>query len=55
MNGVHLRSEGKHWKRYNDKSQKERSDESRKAQKIKRIDGKHAHCLENTSDCLMGH
>ena len=55
MNGVHLRSEGKHWKRYNDKSQKERSDESRKAQKIKRVDGKHAYRLDNTSDCLMGH
>ena len=54
MNRVHLRSEGKRWRRYCHEWQKNRSDESGKAQKIERVDGKHAYHLVDASDSLVG-
>ena len=54
MNGVHFLSEGKRWRRYCEELQKDRSDESGKAQKIQRVDGKHAYHLDDTSDSLVG-
>ena len=53
MNGVHLRSDGKRLRGYCEEWQKDWSDESGKAQKIQRVDGKHACHLNNASDSLV--
>ena len=53
MNGAHFCSEGKRWRGYCEEWQKDRSDESGKAQKIQRVDGKHVYNLDDASDSLV--
>ena len=54
LKGVHLRIEGKRWRRYCEEWQNNRSDESGKAQKIQRVDEKYAYHLDDPSDNLVG-
>ena len=54
MGGEHIRSEKKRWRRYCETWQRDRSDESKKAQKNQRTDGNHANNLDEASDSLVG-
>ena len=53
MHGIHLRSEGKRWRRYWEEKYRKGSIDSKPIKKRKRADGKDCYVLEEPTDSLI--
>ena len=53
LHGIHLRSEGKRWKKYWEEKYGKGSIDSKPIKKLKRVDGKDCYMLEEPTDSLI--